>query len=154
MVNYIRLWICWWIRRWAKVQQEVMWQSKTIFTIVMILMKWFINYNAWSSDWQIITNPCLVDFRIGILIIDEKSHNTPAALAAAQRVRDDGIKMIVIGVEVRKLYFYSTNSHLPVLMFHYKKFLFIRELFRLTTCEYTRRIICLNLKYCGSSRTK
>ena len=44
--------------------------------------------------------------RIGVLIIDEKSHNTPAALTAAQRVRQDGINMIVIGVEVR----YNTES--------------------------------------------
>ena len=42
--------------------------------------------------------------RIGVLIIDEKSHNTPAALEAAQRVRDDGINMIVVGIEVRKLW--------------------------------------------------
>ena len=37
------------------------------------------------------------------MIIDEKSHNTPAALEAAQRVRDDGINMIVVGVEVSKI---------------------------------------------------
>lgn len=38
--------------------------------------------------------------RIGILTIDEKSSNQDATKVAAQRVRDDGIKMIVVGIKV------------------------------------------------------
>ena len=34
--------------------------------------------------------------------MDEKSHSKRATLKAVQRVREDGIKMIVVGVEVRQ----------------------------------------------------